>query len=74
LGVYTFDGKMKNYMYETHEQTAQAAQAARDADREAFYQRRWDRDVQLYQLGNDRIRAMRPYYNSYGGGGSGWLW
>jgi hypothetical protein len=55
-------------------QTAQAAQAARDAGREAYYQRRWDRDVQWYQIENDRIRAMRPYYNSYWGGGSSWPW
>jgi hypothetical protein len=74
LGVYTYDAKMKNYVYETHVQTARAAQAEREAAREAYYQRRWDRDIQLYQLQNDRIRAMRPYYNSYWGSGSGWLW
>jgi hypothetical protein len=74
LGVYTYDAKLKNYTYETHVHTAQMAQAARDAAREAYYQRRWDRDVQWYQLENDRIRAMRPYYNSYWGSGSGWLW
>jgi len=74
LGVYTYHAKAKDYTYESHVQTAQAAQAARDAGREAYYQRRWDRDVQWYQIENDRIRAMRPHYSSYWGGGSSWPW
>ena len=74
LGTYTYDPMAKDYTYTTHVQTAQAAQAARDAAGQAYYQRQWDRDVETYKLQTDRIQAMQQYYYPYWGGGPYWRW
>jgi hypothetical protein len=73
-GIYTYDAKAKAYTYKTHAQNVQAAQAERDTAGKAYYKQQWDRDVQSYQLGTDRVAAMRPYFTSYWGGPAGpWL-
>jgi hypothetical protein len=73
-GIYTYDAKGKAYTYTTHAQIAKTAQAERDAAGKAYYKQQWERDVQQYQLGTDRIAAMRPYFTSYWGGPAGpWL-
>ena len=74
LGTYTYDPMAKDYTYTTHVQTAQAAQAARDAAGQAYYQRQWQRDVETYKLQTDRIQAMQSYWGAYWGGGPYWPW
>src|SRR5262249_44724711 len=73
-GVHAYDPMAKDYTYTTHAQVAQAAQAARDAAGQAYYQRQWERDVETYKLRTARIEAMQNYYNSYWGSGRGWGW
>ena len=73
-GVHAYDPMAKDYTYTTHVQTAQAAQAARDAAGQAYYQRQWQRDVETYKLQTDRIQALQSYYGAYWGGGPYWSW
>lgn len=66
-GVYAYDDQKQDFVYKSHTQFAQEAKDATDKYWEQWRKNNWDRRVQEYQLGTERLRALAPlFYRPWG--------
>jgi hypothetical protein len=61
-GVYAFDEQKREFVYKSHVEFAQEAKNATDKYWEDWRQKNWDRRIQSYQLGTERLRALAPLF------------
>jgi len=61
-GVYAYDDQKQDFVYKSHTQFAQEAKEATDKYWEEWRKKNWDRRVQEYQLGTERLKALAPLF------------
>jgi len=61
-GVYAYEDQKQDFVYKSHTQFAQEAKEATDKYWEEWRKKNWDRRVQEYQLGTERLKALAPLF------------
>jgi hypothetical protein len=68
-GVYAYDDQKQDFVYKSHTEFAREAKEANDKYWEEWRKKNWDRRVQEYQLGTERLKAIAPLF-----WGRWWWW
>jgi pSer/pThr/pTyr-binding forkhead associated (FHA) protein len=61
-GVYTYDESKQDYVFKSHTDYARETKEATDKYWADWRQKNWDRRVQEYQLGTERVKALAPLF------------